>query len=268
MYSAPPPGKYKLRVEVNSQQIKNSPFDVVVRSLIVDPLRCHASGDGLEQADHGVPAIFHIFTSNKIDVPTSAGHKIDLQMSSVLSKIKYEWSEVESGKYLVKYWPVCEPTSTTPNEGVISARITIGGVDISGSPYSIPVAMSPAQLLFPMKPKLGVEVSREAVSGKGLKVINVTRNGPVFKAGICPGEWITEVDGIQLRSWKDFEHHLVHITPGDVLDVSAISKNDVTRTATIIAESATATLEEVQNLRELAGITARRWDRGAHEHSH
>merc|ERR1711871_117040 len=151
--------------------------------------------------------------------------------------------------------------------GMISARITIGGVEISGSPYSIPVAMSPEQLLFPMKPKLGVEVSREAISGKGLKVINVRRNGPAFKAGICPDEWITEVDGILLTSWKDFEHHLVDITPGDMLDLMVISKNDVTRMATIVAESASATLEEVQNLRQLAGITVRRWDRRAHEHS-
>lgn len=68
----------------------------------------------------------------------------------------------------------------------------------------------------------------------GALVIQVTPGGPAAKAGIQPGEVITNVGGTPVGSLSDLQTALAQLTPGQTVKVTLLSPSGSTRTVNVV----------------------------------
>jgi filamin len=254
-YLAPPAGPYHLDVVLNNKPISGSPFAVTVHPVGIDPLKCKASGPGLESAVDGMPAYFHVFINNKLGAPISVGKRMDINLTSSMGLLQKTCDELETGKYLVKYQPSCS--------GEIAVDIRVDGVHIPGSTFRVIVKKGPLELLYEMIPVLGVEVTNESTDHQGLKVLGIQIDGPVNRAGIIRDEHLSIVDGIPLNSSADLEAYKKETTPGDILDFRVISLSGAQRNVSVVVGAKDISPEDVAQLRSTAGVSERKWNRRA-----
>jgi hypothetical protein len=254
-YLAPAAGQYQLDVVLESKPIVGSPFVVTVHPVGLDALKCQASGPGLESAIDGMQAYFYILTRNKLGTPTTAGKSLQVNLSSPLGPLAKACEEVEVGKYLVKYQPICS------GDHIIS--ITVDGADIPGSVFRVPVKKGPLELLYELRPVLGVEVTNESTEHQGLKVLALRMGGPCDQGGIRRDEHLSAVDGVELSSSKTLEDYKFGTTPGDVVEFRVVSESGSQRRASVVVGAQGVSAEDVAQLRLTAGVSERKWDRRA-----
>jgi hypothetical protein len=135
-YVAGPSGTYVLEVLVNQGQICRSPFRVKVIGLEIDPPSCTADGPGLVEADRSTDASF-VVTCRTINRELAALTNWRQTLRArfvqdgrpVQATIRY--AESSHAKYTVTY--------NIDRTGDMQLEVTVKGVHIAGSPFSVTI---------------------------------------------------------------------------------------------------------------------------------
>lgn len=108
--------------------------------------------------------------------------------------------------------PPADPTAGVPALNPIPLPFEIE--DGSSSP------VTPDELTIPAaadRPYFGITVEPLQGGGMGLKIVDVTRDSPAWKAGISPGDQLMAIDSKALSSIDELASEILRHAPGDVL---------------------------------------------------
>ncbi|ELP89877.1 actin binding protein, putative [Entamoeba invadens IP1] len=98
------PGIHKVEVQVNDEQVENTPIDVYVYDEIPDALNCTADGEGLKTAETKTPAPFKITARNRINEPLKKGGLVfDVKVTGPTTPADVQVIDNNDGTYDVNY---------------------------------------------------------------------------------------------------------------------------------------------------------------------
>lgn len=110
--------------------------------------------------------------------------------------------------------------------GINSSKISQAGIE--GIGFAIPsttVRYVVNQILHfghVRRPWIGALLQPGGPSAPGLLVVGVTPNGPAARAGIHPGDWVTEINGTKVRSVHDVIRVLETTEPGRTVTIQLL----------------------------------------------
>jgi len=128
-YRAEKAGKYQLEVEVNGEQVKDSPFSVAVSAAELSISHTEATGKGLEESVAGEKSKFFVYTKDSHGnvVKTSP---ISVSLTGAGSDAVAAVEEIADG-FAVEY--------TVLKAGTFKLNVSAGGAALKGSPFSVNV---------------------------------------------------------------------------------------------------------------------------------
>ncbi len=110
--------------------------------------------------------------------------------------------------------------------GINSSKISQAGIE--GIGFAIPsttVRYVVNQILrygHVRRPWIGALLQPGGPSAPGLLVVAVTPNGPAARAGIHPGDWLTQIGGVKVRQVHEVTRVLETTEPGRVVKVALL----------------------------------------------
>jgi filamin len=151
-------GDYKVHVEFDGKEVKNSPFAVKVVPASGSAANTVAEGDGLQKATAGAPEKIHVQVKDRFDNKVvKGGDAVAAKLHSGEKEVPVEVKDNNDGTYSLTY--------DAKEAGEYTLDITLGGENIKDSPFH-PV-VSPA----------GNDPSQTEITGDGLKTVVAGETG-------------------------------------------------------------------------------------------
>jgi hypothetical protein len=144
-YTAKQKGDYKLNVSIDNENIKNSPFDLIVSAGAVSTSATIAEGEGLTTATCGKSATFNVIVKDEAgniversSLPSSIEEFLTVTLKGPQA-VEVNMKDNNDGTFTVNY--------ITTSTGNYSLVVLCAGGPIQGSPFtvtSLPSDLSPA----------------------------------------------------------------------------------------------------------------------------
>jgi hypothetical protein len=141
-YTAPDTGYYQLRVTQDDEDVAMPGFvspSIVSSDVATAASACVATGDGIERAASGAPVTFVVQANgifdNSVHKRSSDGDVFAVQIIDGAELLTSQSKYVGSGLYEVTYTAVSAHHSE--EEWTVSMSVSVGGADISGSPFQL-----------------------------------------------------------------------------------------------------------------------------------
>jgi hypothetical protein len=215
-------GTYEIIVRHNGQNVKGSPYSLLVLPEPVDPESCRVSGAALAGGREGDE------TSIDLALRTSSQALLDLpdsQLSVSVTRtvdgfqVPVAIGHVELGRYRARFTP----------EGSGRYRIdaSVQGSVVCGCPLWCVFEPGWREWLLALEADAGVELAETVSPQQGLKVLGLKKNGAAHRGGIRVGDFIRSIGEILPQSRVQWESVLLEQTAGDLTTWSILDGNSV-----------------------------------------
>jgi hypothetical protein len=140
MYAAPTTGYYQLRFVDSGADVQMVAFmspTVVISDIETVASTCVASGDGLNRAASGVPAVFTVQANgvyhSSINSRYSDGDVFDISIATGATVLQFSQEYVGDGRYRVIYTAMSSGHAEASWDVMLS--VSLAGTEIEGSPF-------------------------------------------------------------------------------------------------------------------------------------